>query len=168
MNVRHTTLDDLPTVMKIFERARRFMVDSGNPNQWGKTNWPPEDLIRSDIAAGKSFVCVDGDEIVGTFYYDFGADVEPTYRKIFGGAWKNSSAYGVVHRLASSGTRRGVGEFCLTWALNLSGHLRVDTHGDNKVLQHLLGKLGFEHCGTIFVVQDDAPRLAYEKFLVTK
>ena len=164
MNIRNTTLDDLPTVMKIFARARKFMAVSGNPNQWGLANWPPESLIRADIAAGKSFVCIDGAKIVGTFFYNFGADVEPTYRKIFDGAWKNFSAYGVVHRLASSGTVRGVGEFCLHWAFEQSGHLRVDTHPDNKILQHLLTKLGFEHCGKIFVAHDNFPRLAYEKF----
>lgn len=164
MNIRNTTLDDLPTVMKIFSRARKFMAASGNPNQWSLANWPPESLIRADIAAGKSFVCVDDSKIVGTFFYNFGADIEPTYRKIFDGAWKNSSAYGVVHRLASAGTVRGVGEFCLNWAFEQSGHLRVDTHPDNKILQHLLTKLGFEHCGKIFVAHDNFPRLAYEKF----
>ena len=164
MNVRKTTLDDLPKVMTIYARARKFMAENGNPNQWGLTNWPPEDLIRADIAAGKSFVCVDGGQIVGVFYYDFGKDVDPTYRKIFDGAWKNSSAYGVIHRLASSGAVKGVGEFCLAWAFAQSGHLRVDTHGDNKILQHMLTKVGFERCGTIFIEQDDFPRIAYEKF----
>ena len=164
MNIRNTTLDDLPAVMKIYIRARKFMIDSGNPNQWAPTNFPPENLIRTDISAGKSFVCIEHGEIVGTFFYNFGADIEPTYQKIFNGAWKNSSAYGVVHRLASSGTVHGVGKFCLNWAFEQSKHLRIDTHPDNKVLQHLLAKLGFEHCGTIFVTHDNFPRLAYEKF----
>lgn len=164
MNIRKTELNDLLTVMEIYARARKFMAKSGNPNQWGATNWPPENLIRSDIAAGKSFVCVEDDKIVGVFYYNFGKDVESTYAKIYDGAWKNSSAYGVIHRLASSGTVKGVGEFCLNWAFKQSGHLRIDTHPDNKVLQHLLIKTGFEHCGTIFVKQDEYPRFAYEKF----
>ena len=164
MIIRKTTTADVPTVMEIYARARKFMTENGNPSQWNSTNWPPETLIHSDIAAGKSFVCVADEKIVGTFFYNFGADVEPTYRKIFDGAWKNSSPYGVVHRLASSGEVRGVGKFCLQWAFEQSGHLRVDTHGDNKILQNLLTKLGFEHCGTIFVVQDNFPRLAYEKF----
>lgn len=163
MIVRNTTLDDLPTVMKIFERARNFMAASGNPNQWGKANWPPENLIRADIAAGKSFVCINGGDIAGTFYYNFGADIEPTYRKIFGGAWKNSSAYGVIHRLASAGTVKGFGEFCLAWAFEQSRHLRIDTHPDNKILQHILTRAGFELCGKIFVAHDNFPRLAYEK-----
>lgn len=164
MNIRKTELNDLPTVMKIYARARKFMATSGNPNQWGLTDWPPEKLIRNDISAGKSFVCVENGEVCGIFYYDFGKDIEPTYAKIYDGAWKNSSAYGVIHRLASSSAVKGVGKFCFDWAFEQSRHLRVDTHPDNKVLQHLLTKAGFEHCGTIFVTQDSFPRLAYEKF----
>jgi hypothetical protein len=41
--------------------------------------------------------------------------------------------------------------------------MRIDTHGDNKVMQHLVTKLGFVHCGTIYVEEDDYPRLAFEK-----
>ena len=41
--------------------------------------------------------------------------------------------------------------------------MRMDTHGDNTVMQALLRKLGFVHCGTIYVEEDDYPRLAFEK-----
>ena len=41
--------------------------------------------------------------------------------------------------------------------------MRIDTHGDNKVMRHLLQKPGFVHCGTIYVEEDDYPRLAFEK-----
>ena len=43
------------------------------------------------------------------------------------------------------------------------GHLRMDTHGDNYVMQNLLKKSGFVHCGTVYVEEDDHPRMAYEK-----
>ena len=69
----------------------------------------------------------------------------------------------MVHRIASGGNAPGVGRFCIDWAYRQCGHLRIDTHGDNKVMQNLLGKLGFTHCGTIFVHEDNDPRLAYEK-----
>ena len=41
--------------------------------------------------------------------------------------------------------------------------MRIDTHGDNIDMQSLLKKLGFVHCGTIYVEEDDYPRLAFEK-----
>lgn len=79
------------------------------------------------------------------------------------GAWLDNNPYGVVHRLASDGSEKGIGSFCLNWAYEQSGHLRIDTHGDNKVIQNMAEKLGFIRCGTIYVEEDDYPRLAYEK-----
>ena len=163
MNIRQSTIRDLERMREIYAYARDFMVRTGNPNQWGPTNWPPEDLLRQDIAEGNSFVCEEDGRVIGTFFYVFGYDIEPTYREIVDGSWRDDEPFGVVHRLAGDGSAKGIGEFCLNWAFDQSGHLRVDTHGDNKVLQNLLEKLGFERRGTIFVVEDDYPRIAYEK-----
>jgi len=165
MRIRKSTLQDLERMMAIYAHARAFMAQHGNPNQWGPTCWPPEELIRQDIARGCSYVCVnDAGQVVGTFFFIQGADVEPTYREITDGAWLDGSPYGVVHRIASDGSEKGVGAFCINWAYEQCGrHLRIDTHGDNQVMQKMLAKLGFIHCGTIYVEEDDAPRLAYEK-----
>jgi len=155
---------DLPRVMALYAGARAFMAAHGNPRQWGPTCWPPEELIRQDIARGKSYVCRDeAGEILGTFFYDAGPDIEPTYRAIEEGQWRDSSPYGVVHRIAVDGSRRGIGSFCLSWAYAQCGHLRIDTHGDNVVMQGLLTKLGFEKRGIIHVVEDNDPRIAFEK-----
>ncbi len=164
MIIRKTTPEDFEQVMKIYARARDFMAQTGNPRQWGITHWPPEDLIRSDIAGGESYVCEEDGRVIGTFYYRYGKDTEPLYNAIEDGAWKDESPYGVVHRIASDGTVRGTGAFCINWAYEKSGgHLRIDTHGDNRVMQNLLGKLGFVPCGTIYVEEDDDPRIAFEK-----
>lgn len=103
--------------------------------------------------------------VIATFYFIQGYDIEPAYRKITDGTWLEDSPYGVVHRLAGDGSEKGIGAFCLNWALEQCGHIRIDTHGDNKVMQHLLEKLGYIHCGTIYVEQDNDPRLAYEKII---
>ena len=139
------------------------MAEHGNPNQWGPTNWPPEELIRADIAAGNSYVCVQDGRVVRTFFFRYGDDIEPTYRRIEEGAWLDTGPYGVVHRIASDGTVKGVGSFCLQWAFGQCGHLRIDTHGDNTVMQNLLKKNGFVPCGVIHVSQDNYPRIAFEK-----
>ena len=150
--------------MEIYAIAREFMAKHGNPNQWGPTQWPPKELIRSDIRSGNSYVCVnDTGRVVGTFFFIYGKDAEPAYRTIADGAWLDNSPYGVVHRLASDGSEKGVGVFCLNWAYDRCGHLRIDTHGDNRVMQNMARKLAFVHCGTIYVEEDDYPRLAYEK-----
>ena len=161
--IRHSTPQDLPKIMEIYAYARSFMAAHGNPRQWGGTNWPPEELIRRDIAEERSYVCEHEGKVVGTFYYDFGEDIEPTYREITDGSWISESPYGVVHRIAGDGSVKGIGETCINWAFRKCHHLRIDTHGDNHVMQNLLKKLGFVHCGTIYVTEDNDPRLAYEK-----
>lgn len=164
MRIRKTTEADFSRVMEIYARARSFMAEHGNPNQWGPTNWPPEELIRQDIRNAKGHVCVDdNDRVIGTFFYDYGQEAEPGYRDIEDGAWRDQEPYGVVHRIASDGSQKGIGAFCINWAFEQSGHLRIDTHGDNVVMQNLLTKLGFQRRGIIHVVEDNYPRFAYEK-----
>ena len=161
MKIRKSTVEDLPRILAIYERARKFMAETGNPRQWGGF-WPPADLIPKDIEAGESYVCEHEGRPVAVFLLRVGEDIDPTYRLI-DGAWIAGGPYGVVHRIASDGSEKGIGSFCLQWAYQQCGHLRMDTHGDNIVMQKLLGKLGFIHCGTIYVEEDDNPRLAYEK-----
>lgn len=163
MEIRHSTKEDLRRIMEIYAYARVFMAEHGNPNQWGPTGWPPEEVIRSDIAAHSSYVCTCKERIVGTFFFCQGKDIEPDYLAIEDGAWLDNSPYGVIHRLAGDGSVKGIGSFCIKWALARCGHLRIDTHGDNQVMQNLLRKNGFIHCGTVHVAQDHDPRLAYEK-----
>ena len=165
MKIRKSTPDDLDRMQEIYVHARSFMKEHGNPNQWGPNSWPPEALLRQDIRDGHSYVCVDdGGRVIGTFAYFYGKDIEPTFLRISDGAWLDDSPYGVVHRIASDGSQKGIGAFCLNWVYEQCGHIRIDTHGDNIVMQNLVRKLGYTHCGTIYVKQDPYPRLAYEKF----
>ena len=164
MRIRKSKKQDIARMMEIYRYARSFMAEHGNPNQWGPTNWPPEQLIRQDIQDGNSYVCLnDDDTVIGTFFFITGKDIEPTYRKITDGAWLDESPYGVIHRIAGDGSEKGIGAFCINWAFEQCGHVRIDTHGDNAVMQGLLRKLGFIHCGTVHVEEDEYPRLAFEK-----
>lgn len=166
MKIRKSTELDFDRIMEIYSYAREFMAKNGNPNQWGPTNWPPEYLIHNDISEGNSYVCLNADnKVIGTFFFTQGKDIEPTYRDISNGGWLDNSAYGVVHRIAGDGSEKGIGAFCISWAYDQCGHLRMDTHEDNRVMQSLLGKIGFVHCGTIYVEEDNYPRLAYERIV---
>lgn len=162
MTIRNAAAADIPAIMEIYARARQFMASHGNPHQWGDTSWPPEALICADIAAGKSYVCEADGALAAVFFYDYGRDIEPTYREI-DGAWKDATPYGVVHRIASAGICKGAGDACIRWAYGQCGHLRIDTHPDNLPMQELLSKLGFQKRGIIHVAEDDYPRFAYEK-----
>ncbi len=163
MIIRKTKPEEIERLMEIYEYARKFMRETGNPRQWSAYGWPPRNLIERDIASGHSYVCVSDGKIVGTFYYICGDKIEPTYNVIEKGAWIGDDTYGVIHRLAGDGSVKGIGAFCINWAYEQCGHLRIDTHEDNKVMQNLVTKLGFSYCGNIHVAQDTDIRLAYEK-----
>lgn len=161
MIIRRTTPEDMNVILKMYEDARMFMASHGNPTQWG-TTYPPRELLEQDIAEGSSYVCEEHNTIIATFYYYAGDD--PTYKNIYNGDWQNADPYGVVHRITSGGTIKGAASFCLNWALEQCGNLKIDTHRDNTVMQRLLAKNGFTYCGIIYL-EDGSERLAYQKRL---
>ena len=122
MNIRKTELTDIEELQKLYEHARTFMADHGNPTQWGNT-YPPKSLIEQDIRDGVSYVCEEAGQLLAVFFYKKGRD--DTYAKIYEGQWLNEDPYGVVHRIASSGTRKGCASFCLNWALTQCGNLKI-------------------------------------------
>lgn len=162
MYIRHAILEDLPIIMNIYTRARFFMSAQGNPDQWGVRSWPPEELIRRDIQESNFYVCCESGDIQAVFYYVFGTDIEPTYAEIDHGSWVSDTPYGVIHRIASTGQRTGAGSFCILWAVRKCGHLRIDTHENNRPMRSLLLKLGFSERGIIYVYEEKDPRVAYE------
>lgn len=159
MEIRKTKMEELDAVMEIYAYARQFMADHGNPNQWKKTN-PPRERVEQDILEGKSHVCVEGDEILGVFY--FAKEVDPTYVTIYEGTWLDDVEYAVVHRIASAGKAKGVGSFCMNWAYEQFPNVKIDTHRDNVVMQNMLKKNGFVYCGIIHLVNGEE-RLAFQK-----
>ena len=124
IEIRKSQPEDLGEIMEIYKYARSFMAAHGNPNQWGRTNWPPESVIKNDIEQGDSYVCVLDGTIVGTFFYKEGKDVEPTYARIDDGEWLDDSPYGVIHRIASNGKAKGILHEVLAWARKSCHHIR--------------------------------------------
>lgn len=160
MQIRPTDLKDLPVVMTIYDVARNFMRANGNATQW-IDGYPSEEFIRQEIEDGHSFVCTDEQgEIIGTFCFILGDD--PTYHVIYEGAWPNDEPYGVIHRMATNGKQKGVAEACLNWCADRCDNIRVDTHRDNLVMQHILSKHGFRQCG-IILVKNGTERIAYQR-----
>lgn len=158
ITVRHTEMADLDSVLRIYAHARAQMKLSGNPSQWGDA-YPPEAVVLSDIQSGHSYVLESGGAVCGVFAFFIGDD--PTYGRIEG-RWKNDAPYGVIHRVASGGTARGVFPACLQYCASRISNLRIDTHADNAVMRHQLEKHGFEPCGVIYV-ENGSPRLAYQR-----
>lgn len=160
MRIRKTTLNDLPRVLEIYQGARDYMARNGNPTQWGQTN-PPAERVEQDILEGKSYVCEKDGQVMAVFYY--AVEEEPTYDKIYDGAWLNDTPYGVLHRVAVAQQERGVGSFVAQWALQQYNNIRIDTHENNQAMRKMLEKNGFSYCGKI-IIQDGSERLAFQKF----
>ena len=91
----------------------------------------------------------------------FAVEADPTYQVIENGAWSSDKPYGVIHRIASNGAG-GIFAAALGFADSQISHLRIDTHHDNKPMQHVVEKHGFQKRGIIYVA-DGSPRIAYEK-----
>ncbi len=158
MEIRKATKNDLDEIMSIYASAREFMAQNGNSTQWG-TTYPSLDIIKECIDT-KMYVCVEEGEIACVFY--FAVESDPTYSVVYNGNWLNNSPYGVVHRIASKRTVKGAARFCLNWAFNQCGNLKIDTHENNLPMQNLLKSLNFHYCGIIHLLNGDE-RLAFQK-----
>lgn len=158
LKIRLTKRRDFETVMDIYRYAREQMRLNGNPNQW-YDKFPEADTILNDIDCNNSYVVEQNGIICGVFTFIIGK--EPTYERI-SGSWKNDEKYGTIHRIASNGQQKGIFDLCLKYCESKISNLRIDTHQDNKIMQHLIRKNGFERCGIIYV-RDGSPRIAYQK-----
>ena len=78
------------------------------------------------------------------------------------GSWAEDTPYGVIHRIAAKIGAKGVVKEAVDFGLTKINHLRIDTHRDNLVMQHVLQKYGFSRRGIIYIA-DGTPRIAYER-----
>ena len=162
MNIRKANTEDIDIIMDVFEAAKLFMRRTGNSKQW-VDGYPSKELILSNIRDESLYVCLTEDgQIVGAFY--FKVENDTTYAKIYDGYWLNDKPYGVVHRIASNGKQKGIGNAALQWSLEQCGNVRVDTHRDNIVMQNILLNNGFQQCGIIYVA-NGTERIAFQKSL---
>ena len=157
-SVRKAEPADLPVIEKIYAYARGFMASTGNPNQWGTTH-PPVDQLLEDIRQGRLYAVWGEDGIHGVFYFWIGND--PTYDKIYDGAWHRNDPYGTIHRIAGDGSG-GILSAAVEFCAQQIDYLRIDTHHDNRVMQKAVEKLNFRACGIIYV-EDGTPRIAYDR-----
>lgn len=159
MNIRPAIPADLPQMQKIYAYARMQMKQNGNPSQWGDDR-PAEAILKEDIRKGQSYIIEEKDQICGVFAFIIGN--APSYQLIEQGRWLNDAPYGTIHRIAGNGSVKGIFDECLSYCMAQIPNIRIDTHADNLIMQHLLAKNGFQKCGIIYV-EDGTPRFAYQK-----
>lgn len=160
MHLRKATYDDIPALLQLFENAKEIMRASGNLHQWG-AGYPSPDIVRGDIERGVCYVAAETEDthIEATMAFIPGPD--PTYAHIEDGEWPNNSPYYVIHRIAVASPGKGYARAMLDWAFEHTRTVRIDTHRDNVIMQHILCSYGFEYCGVIHLVNGDA-RDAYQ------
>ena len=156
LKIRPATQAELNEIETIYAVAREFMVVNGNPTQW-KDGYPRRELLEEDIRRGTLYAVLRSGEICGVFVFVIGED--PTYGYIENGTWRSDTVYGTIHRIASRSS--GVFTACLEFCRERCDHIRIDTHADNKPMQHLVEKHGFSRRGIIYVA-DGTPRIAYD------
>ena len=155
--IRKAQWEDLSRIEEIYAYARKFMAETGNPNQWGNTT-PQTSLLEDDIQKGLLFVLVHEQRIHGVFYFYIGPD--PTYGFIEDGHWRADTPYGTIHRIAGDGSG-GVLAAAVNFGKQQINHIRIDTHHDNKIMQRAVAKYGFRRCGIIYL-ENGSPRIAYD------
>ena len=159
--IREVSLpEDAEGIIKVFSAAKAIMLTSGNVNQW-KEGYPSLDVVQSDIQKKGSFVIEEGGKIVA--YFAFLESPEPTYSEIYDGEWLDDTLpYHVIHRIASYPDIHGIFDSIIEFCAETEPNLRIDTHKDNHIMQHVIEKQGFKYCGIIHLVSGDE-RLAYQR-----
>ena len=170
MVIRPATPADLPALRPVFEAAKGIMRADGNHDQWSAPGFPDDSLLLRDIARGGGFV-IESAVMPGltghlavpriVAYFALLPSPEPTY-DVIDGAWLTDEPYGVIHRMASYPEAHGIFSTIIDYAASHYAHLRIDTHRDNRIMQHLIVRHGFTYCGIIWL-EDGTERLAYER-----
>lgn len=159
-NIRPAKSKDIPEIMQVMAAAKQIMRQSGNMHQWGE-GYPSESVIETDIEKRGGYVIEEAGKIVG--YFAYLQSPEPTYATIYEGKWlDDEKPYHVVHRIASYPEVRGIFSCIIDFCFSHDTNIRIDTHRDNKIMQHNLQKHGFSYCGIIYLLSGDE-RLAYQK-----
>ena len=160
--IREAQPSDMANIQQVIDAAKGIMRASGNMLQW-QGNYPSEEVLLHDMERHGGFVILDDERIVG--YFAFLPSPDPTYSTIYQGEWLDDVLpYHVVHRIASYPDAHGIFASLLDFCFAREPNLRIDTHHDNSIMQHVLLKHGFSYCGIIYLTNGDE-RLAYQKIL---
>lgn len=174
--IREAIPCDMAEIMQVMDAAKRIMRQSGNMHQW-TDGYPSEAVIAADMERHGGYVVEDDNRIVG--YFAFLPSPEPTYASIYEGQWlDDTQPYHVVHRIASHPDAHGIFSSIMDFCFSIDPNIRIDTHRDNRIMQHVISKYGFTYCGIIYLANVDArrrtehlaqqERLAYQKIEIKK
>lgn len=155
MHLEKATMADLDRIIEILKDGRNQLAERGI-DQW-QGDYPNRQHIKEDIENGYAYlVHSDDHETVGAFAIVPAPD--DTYDALDGKWLLDTDAYLVIHRVAVHSDHAGQGYasgLFVSVIDYLRAHrpdiksLRIDTHEDNKPMQHLIEKHGFKRVGTL-------------------
>lgn len=154
MNIRLATALDADRIFEIYEYARAYMKAHGNPHQWGDDR-PEKSLTKDDIKNQRCYVIEEDKHIFACFVFTIG------FEKEYEAGFPAADEYGVIHRVASDGSKSGIVERIVDFAKGKEKLLRIDTHEDNKTMQNCIERQNFKRLGIIYL-EDGSPRILYE------
>lgn len=159
---------DIPAIMQILADARQFLKEQ-NINQW-QGSYPDQAAIEKDLAARTNRVLVMDGQVVGNASLLAGPD--PFYLPIDGDGWQGAADYMMIHRFAVSAKIRGqrLSKFFISNLVSeayAKGYrdLRIDTHAENKIMQHVITGNGFLFRGIVYLDEPVPERNAYQLLL---
>lgn len=161
MEIRLAFPNEVNQIMQVIEAAKKCLAEAGS-TQW-QNGYPDADTIIEDIISGQAYVAREEGELLA--YVAVTKSPEKAYEAIYDGNWEgNEAEYLVFHRIAvaSDVQDQGVAQTFLEGLIEGFDYLdfRSDTHAENKIMQHIFEKLGFQQVGKVPV---DGERLAYQK-----
>ncbi|MBH9989662.1 MULTISPECIES: GNAT family N-acetyltransferase [unclassified Lactobacillus] len=153
MQLRRATMADFDRIIAILKDGANQLAERG-VDQW-QGDYPSKAQIKEDIENGWAFLAVSEDqETVGAIAIVDGPD--HVYDHLDGKWLADTNKYVVIHRVAihSQHSGKGYATKLLQAVINDIKNnrddidsIRIDTHEDNKAMQHLIAKMGFSKVG---------------------
>lgn len=169
MKLRQATSSDFDQIMMILKDGANQLAERG-VEQW-QGDYPSPDQIKEDIENGWAYLAQsDDDQTVGAIAIVPGPD--HVYDNLHGDWLIDTDRYLVIHRVAIHSQHAGHG-YATQLLEGVINHIRnnrpdidsirIDTHEDNKAMQHLIDKMGFSRVGELHgVYRPDEISYVYE------
>jgi len=149
LSIRAAASSDVDSITGLVREAVEWLGKRGT-EQWQGPRFGDRARIAASIAAGTTFVILDGDLVVGTVIVDEAADPE---------FWTEEDEPGsalYVHRMVVAHSHRGtgLGSAVLDWAGRRAmdagkSRLRLDAWASNQALHDYYRSQGFKHLRTL-------------------
>ena len=166
ITTRLVTLADLPQIKEFIRNAQEHLREQGI-DQW-QNGYPDKEILLIDIERQRGYFLCAESQPVAYFCLDFDGDA--LYETLQGEWLSKDTPYAALHRAAMGIKARGkgYGTALFQQAEELARQagmksIKIDTNPENKKMQYLLQKNGFQYCGTVSIEGRDYP--AFEKLL---